>query len=84
METLLLSDLRQRRPKFFVDASRRSWTMEETGQPWIYDLRLYRDSALTDYLTTEYTPAAMLDNCVVHIRRTPNEPDRPAGGDAPP
>jgi hypothetical protein len=69
LSEMLMRDLRARQPRFIVDASRRSWTMLESGNPWIYDLRRYPEFELVEMLRTEYVPAGTFDGCAVYLRR---------------
>jgi 4-amino-4-deoxy-L-arabinose transferase-like glycosyltransferase len=64
----LMRELRERKPRFIVDASRRSWTMLASRDPWIYDLELYPDFELRRMLREEYRPVGMFDGCRVYER----------------
>jgi len=69
LATKLMRELAERRPRFIVDASRRSWTMQGSREPWIYDLRLYPEFGLVRLLETEYRLAGVFDDCPVYERR---------------
>jgi hypothetical protein len=65
----LMRDLRARKPRFIVDASRRSWTMLDSGDPWIYDLQLYPEFEMVEMLRLEYEPVGEFDGCRVYRLR---------------
>jgi len=64
MSHLLMSDLRERPPRFVVDASRCSQTM---GRPDVYMLERY--PPLADLLKHHYERVATADDCDVYVRR---------------
>jgi 4-amino-4-deoxy-L-arabinose transferase-like glycosyltransferase len=68
---MLLGDLEQRPPRFVVDATQRSWTMEASGDPWLYRLELYPDFELRDYLARNYRLLGSFDGCKLYLRRSP-------------
>jgi hypothetical protein len=66
---LLMRDLERRRPRFVVDAARRSWTMSAGGVPWLYRLDLYPDFALRTYLARGYRRVGTFDGCDLYLRK---------------
>lgn len=66
---MLMDDLKLRRPRFIVDAWRRSWTMEASNDPWIYRLDLYPQFELAAFLEENYSPAGRYDDCDLYVRR---------------
>jgi len=64
----LLLELREQKPRFIVDASRRSWTLQASRDPWLYDLGLYPEFGLVRLLRTEYRLAGVFDDCPVYER----------------
>jgi 4-amino-4-deoxy-L-arabinose transferase-like glycosyltransferase len=68
-ERRLMRELHATQPRFIVDASRRSWTMALSGEPWLYDLTRYPEFELNRYLNRHYRPVARHDGCVVYERR---------------
>lgn len=65
----LMTDLEQRRPRFVVDAWRRSWTMAASGDPAIYRLDRYPDFGLTRLLRERYDLVGTFDGCALYVRR---------------
>jgi hypothetical protein len=63
---MLMRDLRERQPRFIVDASSRSWYGTD---PWVYDLSHYSDFELVGLLASEYVPIGHVDGCHVYERR---------------
>ncbi|HXV77350.1 MAG TPA: glycosyltransferase family 39 protein [Candidatus Polarisedimenticolaceae bacterium] len=68
-ERMLMEELRSTPPRFIVDASRRSWTMVESGDPWLYDLDRYPGFELSGYLDRHYRAVGRFDGCVLYERR---------------
>ncbi len=64
----LMRDLEARRPRFIVDAWRSSWTMQGSGDPWLYDLRLYPDFELVALLREGYRHVGTFDGCLLYVR----------------
>jgi hypothetical protein len=65
----LMDNLRERRPRFIVDAAERSWTLLADADPRLYRMKNYPDFELTDLLEQEYRFAGTLDGCDLYIRR---------------
>jgi hypothetical protein len=65
---MLMRDLEERRPRFVVDAWRRSWTMNSSNDPWLYRLELYPEFELKDFLESHYELAGRFDDCDLYIR----------------
>jgi hypothetical protein len=65
---MVMSDLDRRKPRFIVDAWRRSWTMDSSNDPHLYDLALYPEFALRGLLETRYELAGSFDGCDLYIR----------------
>lgn len=63
---LLMRQLRERMPRFIVDASARSWS---STAPSIYRLARYPDFEFTDFLRANYEPFGRFDGCEVYVRR---------------
>jgi hypothetical protein len=66
---MLMEDLRDRRPRFIVDAADRSWTLAASGDPWLYRLDRYPRFELLSYLESDYRLAGRFDDCDVYVRR---------------
>jgi hypothetical protein len=66
---MLMRDLRERQPRFFVDASRRSWTMADDQIPRIYVLEQYPDFELVKWLRSEYRLVGRFDGTRLYLRR---------------
>lgn len=66
---MLMRDLRERRPRFVVDAWRRSWTMAASGDPSIYRLERYPEFELPRFLERHYDLAGTYDGCDLYVRR---------------
>ena len=66
---MLMRDLRERGPRFIVDAWRRSWTMVASGDPSIYRLDRYPDFELPRFLERHYDLEGTLDGCELWVRR---------------
>lgn len=60
----LMQDLTERKPRFVVDASRRSLAMSHR---WVYDLKHY--PPLEEHLDKHYVLVTTLDDCDVYARR---------------
>jgi hypothetical protein len=69
MADLLMRDLERRPPRFIVDAWRRSWTMVESSDPWLYQIDLYPGFELGDYIETHYEYVGRHDDCDLYRRR---------------
>ncbi len=65
----LMTDLEQRRPRFIVDATSRSATLQTPDEPWLYDLELYPDFALRSFLRDHYRRAGRFDGCDLYVVR---------------
>jgi 4-amino-4-deoxy-L-arabinose transferase-like glycosyltransferase len=66
---MVMNDLEERRPRFIVDAWRRSWTMNSSNDPRIYDLELYPEFELKRFLEAHYSSAGRFDDCELYLRR---------------
>ncbi|MCP3978243.1 MAG: hypothetical protein GY716_02770 [bacterium] len=71
----LMRDLRERRPRYIVDAARRSWTLQAGDDPWIYDLERYPQFELVSMLESEYEEVGEFDGCRLHRRRSVAPPE---------
>ena len=72
---LLMDDLRRHRPRFIVDATRRSWTMVAGGDPWLYRLDQYPEFELVRMLREEYRHVGRYSDCELYERRPEPMPD---------
>jgi len=61
----MMRDLREREPRFIVDAAERSWTSTDAR---FYRLELYPGFELAELLARRYVARARLDGCVVYER----------------
>jgi 4-amino-4-deoxy-L-arabinose transferase-like glycosyltransferase len=69
MAEMMMDDLRTRKPKFIVDAAKRSWTMVADGNPWLYRLDQYPEFELVQLLQTDYDLVGTYDDCDLYVRR---------------
>ncbi len=65
---MVMSDLESRRPRFIVDAWRRSWTMNGSNDPRLYNLELYPEFELREFLESRYRRAGSFDGCDLYVR----------------
>ena len=63
----MMRDLREREPRFIVDASARSWTNTDAR---FYRLELYPGFEFVDLLNERYVALGRIDGCLVYERRT--------------
>ena len=76
----MMRDLREREPRFIVDASERSWSNTDAR---FYRLALYPGFELVELLAERYVRRARIDGCVVYERRSGGVPGAPVRIDRP-